>query len=165
MNAYNDILPSLNLRLLGFKCHKEQSLDIILCSLLVVVFIVERVLFSFTIEVEGKKNGNSYGMSRHAIFVFTACILGADWNIEPATLRLCGVAKGWGESQKARLGTIRICINSKRELSHSIFVYQFIGFDEKGINRTHFNGLIYFTLLPGHLSIHMTFYDRSAIAK
>ena len=57
---------------------KEQSLDIILCSLLVVVFIVERVLFSFTIEVEGKKNGNSYGMSRHAIFVFTACILGAD---------------------------------------------------------------------------------------
>jgi len=46
--------------------------------LLVVIFVVERMLFSFTIEVEGKKNGNSYGMSRHAIFVFTACILGAD---------------------------------------------------------------------------------------
>jgi len=121
MNAYNDILPSLYLSLLGFKCHKEQSLDIILC-IYWSWFLLWNECCSHLRSKLGKRNGNSYGMSRHAIFVFTACILGADWNIEPATLRLCGVAKGWGESQKARLGTIRICINSKRELSHSIFV-------------------------------------------
>jgi len=151
MNAYNDILPSLYLSLLGFKCHKEQSLDIILC-IYWSWFLLWNECCSHLRSKLGKRNGNSYGMSRHAIFVFTACILGADWNIEPATLRLCGVAKGWGKSQKARLGTIRICINSKRELSHSIFVYHL---DEKGINHTHFNGLIYFTLLPGHLKLNI----------